>query len=318
MRKLEYGGYIELDEYTGSEYYNDTVSLNCGRSCLSYLIKARGIKKVYIPSFCCDTVKQGCENVGALWEYYSINSDFTPNFNIKLKENEYIYIVNYYGQLNDSMIEKMIFNYKRVILDYAQAFFQKPLPNVDTLYSCRKFFGVTDGAYLVTNVKLQEELEIDYSYNRMNFLLGRFEKTASEFYSEYISNNRLFDTEPIKLMSRLTQNLLRGIEYDKIKDRRTKNALILDKKLKCINKINIIPVEGMFSYPLYIENGCEIREKMQKLKIYIPTLWPDVLKRCDSDSIEYQYSKNILPLPIDQRYNEEDMEVICRCIFDLI
>ena len=42
----EYGGYIELDRYTGSEYYSDLVSLNCGRSCLRYLIEAKNIKKI--------------------------------------------------------------------------------------------------------------------------------------------------------------------------------------------------------------------------------------------------------------------------------
>ena len=37
--------------------------------------------------------------------------------------------------------------------------------------------------------------------DRMNYLLGRFEKTASEFFREAQANNELFDNEPVKRMS---------------------------------------------------------------------------------------------------------------------
>ena len=41
----EIGGYIELDTYTGKEYHEDAVALNCGRNALIYLIRAKRIKK---------------------------------------------------------------------------------------------------------------------------------------------------------------------------------------------------------------------------------------------------------------------------------
>lgn len=41
----EIGGYIELDTYSGHILHNDGIKLNCGRNALSYLIKAKGIKK---------------------------------------------------------------------------------------------------------------------------------------------------------------------------------------------------------------------------------------------------------------------------------
>lgn len=41
-----------------------------------------------------------------------------------------------------------------IILDNTQSFFQKPISGIDTIYSCRKYFGVPDGAYLSTNILL--------------------------------------------------------------------------------------------------------------------------------------------------------------------
>lgn len=60
-------------------------------------------------------------------------------------------------------------------------------------------------------------------------------------------------------------------------------------------------------YPLYIENGDKIRQKLRLLKIYIPVLWPNVLNDCKENQCEYRMAKNILPLPCDQRYKEEEM-----------
>ena len=66
-------------------------------------------------------------------------------------------------------------------------------------------------------------------------------------------------------------------------------------------------IEGAFAYPLLVENGAEIRKKLQQQRIYIPTLWPNVLREIDNNSLEYKFAENILPLPVDQRYSEDDI-----------
>ena len=69
---------------------------------------------------------------------------------------------------------------------------------------------------------------------------------------------------------------------------------------------------GPFAYPYYVENGIETRKKLAEKKIYIPTLWPNVLIEKHGDTIEYDYAANILPLPCDQRYGLDDMEYIVK------
>ena len=54
----EIGGYIELDRYTLPMLHENAKALNCGRNCLAYLIRARGIKKIALPYFLCDSVKR--------------------------------------------------------------------------------------------------------------------------------------------------------------------------------------------------------------------------------------------------------------------
>ena len=221
---------------------------------------------------------------------------------------DWLYVVNYYGQLSNETILKIKSKVQNLIIDNVQAFFQPPVSNVHTIYTCRKFFGVSDGAYLYTDSKLDEVLERDISYKRMNFLFGRFEKSAYEFYQEYVANNDLFENEPIKQMSSLTENLMCSFDYSAVAQRRTENFNYLYESLNSMNKLNLKVPYGAFSYPLLIENGASMRKKLQQRNIYIPTLWSDVFKLCESTSLEYQYAQNILPLPVDQRYGRVEIE----------
>ena len=305
----EIGGYIELDKYRGTMLYDDAVLLNCGRNALAYLIKARNIKRIYLPYFLCDSVTDVCKRYGVTITYYHIGVDWLP-VHIDLKKDEWLYLVNYYGQLSNFTISNIVAKYENIILDNAQAYFQKPVDKVDTICTCRKFFGVPDGAVLYTSAVLNEPLVQDTSYDRMLFLLGRYEKTASEFYAQYVENNRLFSGEPIKEMSKLTRNLLSGLDYDFIRKRRTNNFRFLHDELGRFNKLYLTIPEGAFMYPFYVENGYEIRKKLQEQKIYIPLLWPYVMEVCDKTAIEYDMAKNILPLPVDQRYTTIDMEIL--------
>ena len=63
-------------------------------------------------------------------------------------------------------------------------------------------------------------------------------------------------------------------------------------------------------YPLLLDNGVEIRKRLQQRKIYIPTLWPNVSDWCEENETEICMAQNILPLPIDQRYGTAEMDCL--------
>ena len=184
----EIGGYIEFETYYGNEFHN-CIRLNCGRNCLAYLIEARKIQRIHLPYYLCSSVREVCAKYGVDIHYYHINEDFTPIIDFTIAITDYFYLVNYYGQIPNTYIENLNQEIKNLIVDNSQAFFQLPVSGIDTLYTCRKFFGVPDGAYLYTDAKLDRELDRDISFKRMNYLLARFEMNASDFYPEYVANN---------------------------------------------------------------------------------------------------------------------------------
>lgn len=304
------GGYFGLEQLISNEYYNDLISLNNGRSALLYILKAKGIKKLYIPYYLCNSISDILVRDNYDFEYYNVDSKFMPIFSRELGANEYLYIVNYYGQLSNDKVIELKQRYNQILVDNTHAFFQKPIKGIDTIYTCRKFFGVPDGAYISTNCKLNKKLSTDISKDRMKHILGRFEGKASDYYCDFQNNDRLFKNETLKYMSKLTHNILGAIDYAKVREIRNQNYDYLHSKLCKYNKLSLKAPDGAFAYPLYIENGIEIRKKLAKGKIYIPTLWPNVLGEMPEDSVEFNYSANILPLPCDQRYGLEDMEYI--------
>lgn len=314
----EIGGYIEFETYSGSNYHENAVALNCGRNCLAYLIASKHIKKLRLPYFLCDSVKGVCAQYDVECAFYSIDKRFRPVIDFELQADEWLYLVNYYGQLDNEEAAAYQAQYQRVIFDNAQSYFQMPVEGMDTLYTCRKYFGVSDGGFLYTDARLESELPLDESFERIHYVLGRFERTAGEFYLESADNNHLFGTEPMKKMSKLTQNLLRSYDYEAIIRRRTENFVYLHDRLGNLNVLELTVPQGAFMYPLYLEDGATIRKQLQEQKIFIPTLWPDVLNCCNEDTLEYDYSKNILPLPVDQRYGMDDMkymvEELLRCL----
>ena len=314
----EIGGYIELEHHDGSLFHEKALALNCGRNALAYLCRARNIQKVWIHHFLCECVDQLLDNNGVEWSCYRIGRDFLPNIDLSVERDDWLYVVNYYGQVSNASIQALKQQYPHLIVDNCQDYFRTPVAGVDTLYTCRKFFGVPDGAFLYTNAPAIDDLERDISYGRMPYLLGRVERPASEFYAEYVQSNADFAKEPVKRLSRLTENLLRGIDYARVQRVRTANWRRLSERLGKLNELALTETVGPFAYPLLVPNDRMLRKKLIEQKIYVPTLWPAVLERCGEATWEHRLALDLLPLPVDQRYGADDMDYISDAVFSAL
>ena len=78
MAAKEIGGYLELERFSWPMLHEGAVALNCGRNALAYVLRARGIQKIRIPAFCCDTVMAACRKEKVSAAYYAITEDWLP------------------------------------------------------------------------------------------------------------------------------------------------------------------------------------------------------------------------------------------------
>ena len=311
----EIGGYLELEHFAGPMLHEKALALSSGRACLSYLIEQRGISKIALPDYNCDVVANVCRSHGVTVRYYAVGTDLRPEA-VQCSRDEWFYLVNYYGQIPTEELRNWSERFPKLIVDNAQAYFALPVEGVDTLYTCRKFLGVPDGGFLYTDAPVRP-LEQDDSLERMNFVLGRFERTAGEFFAEASENNERLSAEP-KRMSALTENLLRAVDYERVRAARTENCRMLYETLGIYNTLKIQLTEGAYAYPLMLENGPAVRRKLIEEKIFVPMLWPNVPEEQPEDSAACRMAKQILPLPCDQRYGAEEMAFIIESVKDCL
>ena len=311
----EIGGYFELEFSKKVGYHDELLKLNSGRNAFKYILKTINPQKIFIPNYICDSIIEPLEEMKISYEFYNVNKNFEIVQDITLKKNEIILYVNYFA-LKSKYVKNLANKYSNnLIVDNTQAFFEKPLKDINTIYSPRKFFGVSDGGYLSTTVLFKENLEQDESYHNAIQLLGRIDKNASLFYTDYQKAEQRLINQPIKQMSKLTQNILSSIDYEDVIKRRKENFDYLHKEL---GNINLIKSESdlefvPFVYPLMIEDE-SLRQKLIEKKIYIAKYWNEVLNRQNISNIEKNFVNKILPLPIDQRYDLNDMKRILKVI----
>ena len=305
------GGYFSLEIPKGEEYHKDAIRLNTGRNCLEYILMARGYKKVYIPYYTCEVVLEPFKKLGIPYEFYHIDINFEIRDRLTLRPDEALLYVNYYG-LKQRYVEQLAEKIGEcLIIDNTQAFYAKPIAGIDTFYTCRKFFGVPDGAYLYTDKLLDEELEQDISYDRMTFLNKRIDLGAEAAYGDFQSLSKTLVGQPIKHMSKLTQRMMQGIDYARIAEQRRDNYQHLHDEL-CKSNTLSLPLEDdavPMVYP-YLAPVKGLREKLIANKVFVARYWPNVLDWTSKDDIEYQFAYQMQPLPIDQRYGLENMRRI--------
>ena len=309
------GGYFSLELPQHEEYHQNAIRMNTGRNCLEYILRVRGYSKVYIPYYTCDVVLEPFKKLDIPYEFYHIDIHLEIRDRFTLKVDEALLYTNYYG-LKQRYVEQLAAKVgTRLIIDNTQAFYAKPIEGIDTFYTCRKFFGVADGAYLYCDAILDEELEQDYSYDRMAHLLKRIDLSAEEGYGDFRKADDGLDNQPIRKMSKLTQRMMQSIDYEAAAKRRRENYLMLHEAFGGENNLEL-PLEKdavPMVYP-YLAPVKGLREELIENKVFVARYWPNVLDWSTKDDIEYLLACQMQPLSVDQRYGEEEMKRIIEII----
>ena len=310
----EIGGYFELELNSGSEYHTTALRLNSGRNALRYILRQKNFKKIYLPFYICDSVVDAVRQEGVEFRFYALTAQFEPRIKAPMSGDTAILLINYFGVM-DQLSERFTQKWQTVIIDNCQAFFAKPLPGIPTFYSPRKFLGVADGAYLYIDAPADADLPVDISHARYRHLLIRHDRSAGDGYLHYRHTEKLLAETPIQRMSILTRRILQSIDYDPIKRIRKQNFTFLHE---CLGKHNLFPLElSKINIPMvypFLSPEPGLRDYLIQHRIFVAQYWKEVLQRIKWGTFEYQLASDLIPLPIDQRWNGKDMERVAEIV----
>lgn len=349
-RITEYGS--EFDWDSNVEYiYNDEQKNNeedniqyfrSGRDslCAIALKYKNSYKNVLIPALCCDSMVEPFRKYNYKIEYYKLNKDMSSNIKdiiSKIKKDTIFIYMNYFGIQTLSYIElqklkmledSLVFVEDRTHDILLERGIEEVFKPDYTVCSIRKWLAIPDGGLLFDNLinykfmkhedsyfytirKEAQKLKSEYLYSGIDEKKEKFSKLLQK------ANIHLNNNIDLYQMSSESQQILKSIDFKKIREKRLKNVSVLLREFINFNKIKSIYStvdKGNLYYPILVDNRDELQQAMAAKNIYCPVIWPlpqDAIGVCE---ISEYVSSHILALPCDQRYNDNDMKYIANTL----
>lgn len=323
---MEIGSFIELqfpagrELYAGSAYRSMPIArLNSGKAALYHAFRVTGCRAIWLPVYLCDCAREFFQRKKVKVHYYHIDRNFEP-LALAPAEHDAVLLVNYYGIMSEARMRQLAAKYQQVIIDNSQALFAAPLPDCQNVYSCRKFIGVPDGAYVIGKNAddFLDEYPQGYSSDTALFLLQRIEYgcEGKAYQSRTINENRV-ENEDIMKMSKLTRTILDGTDYQTIQTKRRENFQYADslfRALNCLSPTKFLDAACVpMVYPFLAEDE-DLLDILQAQKHFQGHWWSYLLPETSPDSAEHWLSKYIIPITIDQRYGKNELDFLFRIV----
>ena len=311
----EIGGYFQLEAGMSPLLHIGVSLLNSARNALRCIVRDMKIWKIHVPYYSCPVVWHALEEEHCEIIPYELDDSFMP-----LCEPSDIPLLytNYFGVCTDNA-RRLKKNFPCLILDNAQAFYARP-DGTACFWSPRKFFGLPDGGMMWPAGESAKLLSVSESWQRCSHLLKRWDLGAGVAYADFKQNSADLGAEPPLAMSMLTRTMMSAVDYESSRLRRRENFVTLHKAL---GKQNLLGIDLNRSfecgdvplvYPFRTRDE-ELRRRLIQNKVFVATYWPqEEGSSCMSSPSAQACAREIIPLPIDQRYGKNDMLYILEAI----
>lgn len=311
-------------------------------SCLRDMERKQPIVRALLPEYTCYSVIQPFREHGLECFYYPVNKDLhvkTSTLNELIADlNIDVLLVHPYFGFDSILQDEPLKNDVIVIHDATQSYFSKIAYSFSdySITSLRKWFALPDGAIALKN---EGEFQIDAleeDRSLVDMMIQAFTKKADyilEGHGEKKSFMADFEKalslirkqENIHRMARESMLLYRALDTEAlVNNRRSNFQYLLDHGNW--HSLGELPFNGLGenTVPLYFPllvtqtDRRKLQQYLAKQDVYCPVIWTrsDYLKdRSLSPDVKDIY-QTTLSIPIDQRYNDEDMKRITVLIND--
>lgn len=341
--------YSELDIRTEILIQHESpYFFSSGRSAIMAMIQlanAQG-KKVALPYFTCHSVIEPFDKMGCEIIYYPTEINLKVDVSTMIKfcdlEQPYLLLYHDYFGLNEGGEWNLIFNeFKHRLIfvnDQTHSFFsaQKNHSSHYSLMSIRKWGGISEGGFLkvlagsnrglIYENRPEDDLRLE-CYTKASQLKDAYLKgdtlvSKDDFRRLFYQSESFFDAEngifPINQIGIITWNKL--LESDFAVKRSANFQALEDGWLEEWRNWGIPVFEYSIGItPLYFPVLLRIeRLKLQTFlahqRVYAPIIWPkSTLIQSNGDDTLYN---QLLCIPIDQRYGEDEMKCILKLLAD--
>lgn len=196
--------------------------------------------------------------------------------------------------------------------------------------SLRKWAGLPDGGFAVSKKTLFRakpneydveltEAKLSASYEKNSFIQG-LEVEKQHFLNLYAEAEQILNAEhKYYKISPVSIGVFNKLDKKELIKRRRENYSCLFERIKVREWIR--PILGQLTeevvplyFPIYVEDRLAFQARLREERIYAPIVWPlpdKIPHICDEAKTLYD---NLICIPIDQRYDIDDMMRIIACV----
>ena len=298
---IEIGGYFELDPGGGNTPLPNGVLLNSGRNALRHIVRQLKIKSIWVPEYTCPVVWDALRAEKCELKFYSIASNMLPTK--KFLHDDFALYTNYFGCCGKN-VDMLAAEYPNLIVDCAQAYHAQPKGRA-SFYSPRKFFGVADGG-IAFGVESAAYLQDDSSA-RQQHLIVRKEKGASAGYPLFQAAEESLVGASVRMMSATTTAALQKFDAATAIHKRRENFAFLHECLQTAFPLALADDDVPMVYP-FATGDATLRSRLIANKIFVAKYWLELPSAANA------LAERIIPLPIDQRYGEDDLKRVVEVV----
>ena len=323
--------------------YDDIALTSTGRGAIALVLcdLPDDRKKALLPSFTCESVIEPFIQCGYDVSFYRIHDDLTIDFECLQSQAEtekptVVYFHRYFGFDTLKQCEENIQFLKHhgisIIEDTTHSLYSKfnRLESDYQIGSFRKWAALPDGGYaLKKQGNFQKKPSIQDNQlvaAKLKAMTSKYEymihgKGSKETFLKQYAEAEAFieNQDAVYSMSDVSISIQGYLDIDELKRARRNNyQLLLDHiENKAIKPL--FPCLPCSVTPLYFPLFCDVRRNelqayLRENSIYAPIIWP---QNAYSDAIKYHNEKlyfDMLCIPCDQRYGEEEMLRLARLI----
>lgn len=339
----KYEGPLDCDNEEFWKFGNDNVFTLSGRTAIYYcimdILQKRKIKKVYFPSYSCQSMEQPFKDLGIEIVYYDVYFDNKLKYSINKDEDcDIFFAMNYFGY-SESNMDKYIQSFKKrdiiVIEDITQSILSNKKFSNNSDYvvaSLRKWFPVMSGGIAVnvdgkfskplsdiTNfgviVPKQLAMENKKTYIEKSMDKKHLKNIKNEYLNQYSQSGNVLENDYKNYaIDEESLNILMKISLQDIIETRKANVEHIYNRLKDNPNINFLfnkykDDDCLLFVPIILDNSTRnsLRQFLIQNNVYLPVHWP-------SEKDKNNIFDRELSLICDQRYNVQQIE----CYLDLI
>ena len=338
-------GYFE-----GFNHYGKCTWLRSGREALHLVALTLNPDHrhpvVLMPAYCCHSMVDPFEKAG--WEvvYYRLHEDLTADLGhltslLVEKRPKAALTMDFFGSASTFEAVSCIKNGCPdcvCIEDFSHCTFSlSRIYNARVDYyvtSIRKSVGVSDGSVIISKAPLDESFveEVDTEFVRARkecqilkseYAYSQRQEQKDVFFPELFRLERELDAfVGVHRISKAGKDMLSVLNGEMIGYARRTNMehllALLDGKVESVPGIEKCLEGAPFSLPILVKERDKVQQQFASRGLYAPVLWPICEEARSICPVSARMADEMLSIPVDQRYNFDDIEEIAKIVVETV